>query len=268
MAVRVVSALIAAAMVIASYIYFHANGLIGFCFICAVGCVYEYTRLTLEKVGAPKHIRFSFFVFAVLMLVAFGFFADAALHVLTLISVVFLAMSLSILTSQRDLDQVWQIQSLAVMGFVYVGIFPAMTIRLLQLEQGNFWLFGLLAIVFSGDTFAYFFGRALGKHKLLEAASPKKTVEGALGGLLGSGLAGFMLGHFFLTSIPIASMVALAVLTGAFAQAGDLFESVIKRMAEVKDSGRIMPGHGGFLDRLDGVLFGAPILYVLSRLLV
>ena len=268
MAVRVISALIAAALVIGSFVYFQTNGLIGACFICAVGCVYEYMRLTLEKIDSPKHLRYSFFVFAVLMLLATGFWPASALYVLTLISVVYLAMSLSILTNQRELDHVWQIQSLAIMGFVYVGIFPAMTICLLKLEKGPIWLLGLLAIVFSGDTFAYFFGRAFGKHKLLEAASPKKTVEGALGGLLGSGIAGFFLGHLYLTNIPILSMVALAVLTGAFAQAGDLFESVIKRVADVKDSGRIMPGHGGFLDRLDGVLFGAPILYVLSRLLV
>ncbi|MEK7357644.1 MAG: phosphatidate cytidylyltransferase, partial [Bdellovibrionota bacterium] len=160
-----------------------------------------------------------------------------------------------------------QLQTAGLMGFFYCGIFPGLTVHVLRMENGSTWLFGLLAIVFTGDTFAYLTGRFFGKRKLLEAVSPKKTVEGCLGGLGGSAVAGLVLGLFFLHDQPLWALVLTALVTGLFAQVGDLFESLLKRIADVKDSGAIMPGHGGILDRVDGVLFAAPIYYVLARFL-
>jgi phosphatidate cytidylyltransferase len=123
--------------------------------------------------------------------------------------------------------------------------------------------FVLLALMLSwlSDTGAYFAGRFLGKHKLYEAVSPKKTVEGALGGL-GGAVAGAMLAHFFyLKSLPILDALCLALVAGAVGQAGDLGESLLKRSFGVKDSGGIVPGHGGLLDRVDALLFTAAITY-------
>jgi phosphatidate cytidylyltransferase len=136
------------------------------------------------------------------------------------------------------------------------------------IENGQIWFFGLLAMVFAGDTFAYFTGRNFGKNKLLEAVSPQKTIEGAIGGLVGSAVAGGALAYFFLPHIPIVSLMGVALVTGIFAQVGDLFESLLKRVAEVKDSGSIMPGHGGLLDRVDGVYFAAPVYFVLVQALL
>ncbi|EYF05752.1 phosphatidate cytidylyltransferase [Chondromyces apiculatus] len=124
--------------------------------------------------------------------------------------------------------------------------------------------FVVLALVLSwfSDTGAYFAGRFLGRHKLYEAVSPKKTVEGALGGLAFSVL-GAVIGHFvYVRSLPLVPALVLGVVAGALGQAGDLGESLIKRSVGAKDSGSIIPGHGGILDRVDALLVTATMTYV------
>jgi phosphatidate cytidylyltransferase len=122
-----------------------------------------------------------------------------------------------------------------------------------------------LMLSWLSDTGAYFAGRFLGKHKLYEAVSPKKTLEGAFGGL-GGAVAGALITHFFLVrALPLTHALALGVVGGALGQAGDLGESLIKRSFGVKDSGGIVPGHGGILDRVDALLVTGTItdLYVM-----
>lgn len=115
-----------------------------------------------------------------------------------------------------------------------------------------------------GDTGGYFAGRFLGRHKLYEAVSPKKTVEGSLGGLAGSVL-GAVLAHFwFLPSLSLGHGIILAVVAGALGQAGDLGESALKRSTGVKDSGAIVPGHGGILDRVDALLVTSAVVFLYS----
>jgi phosphatidate cytidylyltransferase len=124
--------------------------------------------------------------------------------------------------------------------------------------------FVVLALMLSwlSDTGAYFAGRFLGRHKLYEAVSPKKTVEGAIGGLAG-GLVGALSAHFFfLRALPLTHAVLLALVATALGQAGDLGESLLKRSFNVKDSGGILPGHGGILDRVDATLVTATITYL------
>lgn len=124
--------------------------------------------------------------------------------------------------------------------------------------------FVLLALMLSwlSDTGAYFAGRFFGKRKLYEAVSPKKTIEGALGGLGGS-IVGALLAHFlYLRSLPLVHGLVLAIVAGALGQAGDLGESLIKRSFGVKDSGGIVPGHGGILDRVDALLITATAAYL------
>ena len=124
--------------------------------------------------------------------------------------------------------------------------------------------FVVLALMLSwfSDTGAYFAGRFLGKHKLYEAVSPKKTVEGAIGGLVGA-VCGALLGHFFyLKSLPLVDGIVLAIVAGGLGQAGDLGESLMKRSVGVKDSGGIVPGHGGILDRVDALLVTSSLTYL------
>lgn len=124
--------------------------------------------------------------------------------------------------------------------------------------------FVVLSLMLSwlSDTGAYFAGRFLGKHKLYEAVSPKKTVEGAIGGLFG-GLVGALLAHYFyLKSLPLVDGVVLAIVAGALGQAGDLGESLLKRSFNIKDSGGIVPGHGGILDRVDALMVTSSLTYL------
>jgi phosphatidate cytidylyltransferase len=118
----------------------------------------------------------------------------------------------------------------------------------------------LLGTIWSGDAAAYYGGRMMGKHPLAPAISPKKTVEGAFAGLIGSVVAGVLFGSA-LTDISSGALVGASLLAGAAGQVGDLAESAFKRSAGVKDSSGLLPGHGGMLDRIDSVLFAAPVLY-------
>ena len=135
------------------------------------------------------------------------------------------------------------------------------------------WLMVLTAAVWLGDTGAYFAGKSLGRNKLYPAISPKKTIEGSIGGLIASGLGGWLAVVIVEAAndpwptewAPMAPVLAVAfgVVCGATEQVGDLVESMMKRSAKVKDSGTILPGHGGILDRFDGFVFAAPFLYAL-----
>jgi len=122
-----------------------------------------------------------------------------------------------------------------------------------------------LALAWASDTGAYFAGRFLGKHKLYEAVSPKKTVEGALGGLAASVFSAIVAHLTFLPELPLVPGLALAVIGGGLGQAGDLGESLLKRSFGIKDSGGIVPGHGGILDRVDALLLTGAITYLYVR---
>jgi phosphatidate cytidylyltransferase len=149
-------------------------------------------------------------------------------------------------------------------GPVWIGGGLA-TLALLRRDAGDSGPgFVILSLVLSwfSDTGAYFAGRFLGKHKLYEAVSPKKTVEGAIGGLVAAVL-GAVVGHFFyLRSLPLDHAIILAVVAGSLGQAGDLGESMLKRSFGVKDSGGIVPGHGGILDRIDALIVTSAFAYV------
>ena len=133
--------------------------------------------------------------------------------------------------------------------------------RLFLHENGAQWVVLALTFAWFSDTGAYFAGRAFGRHTL-SPISPNKTVEGAIGGLCGS-VAGVVLAHYwYLPSIDLPSGLALALIAGAAGQAGDLLESLIKRSTDVKDSGTIIPGHGGMLDRIDALVFTAVITWL------
>ena len=111
------------------------------------------------------------------------------------------------------------------------------------------------------DTFAYFVGRRFGRHKLMPKTSPKKTIEGSLGGIAGSIIACIIFGLIF--KLPIGVMVIISLFGSIIAQMGDLIASAIKRYVDIKDYGKIIPGHGGVLDRFDSVLLVAPYVYFL-----
>jgi phosphatidate cytidylyltransferase len=151
-----------------------------------------------------------------------------------------------------------------LLGATYLGALGGTVagLRVLApLEDAAARLLLLLAIVMLSDTCAYFTGRGLGRHKLAPDISPGKTLEGALGGLAGGVLGALLVRRLASLEMPVWHACVLGLLVSGLGAMGDLLESVLKRWAGVKDSGRIFPGHGGMLDRLDSLLFGAPVLY-------
>lgn len=155
-------------------------------------------------------------------------------------------------------------------GPLFVGV-PLILLAVMRRDVGGNagagYVVLALMIAWFSDTGGYFAGRFLGKHKLYEAVSPKKTWEGAVGGLIGS-TCGALLAHFwYLQELPLGRGIALALVAGALGQIGDLAESLFKRSTGVKDSGHIVPGHGGILDRVDALLVTATFTYLFTLFL-
>lgn len=134
-------------------------------------------------------------------------------------------------------------------------------------------IIGLFILIWTNDTFAYLVGKSIGKHKLFERVSPKKTIEGFLGGVVFVAFAGFLISKLYIRPNPdfsqksILIWTIIALIVSIFGTIGDLIESKFKRIAGVKDSGTIMPGHGGVLDRLDSVIFVAPVIFLFYQIL-
>jgi phosphatidate cytidylyltransferase len=150
---------------------------------------------------------------------------------------------------------------IAALGPVYTALPLVLLIFIDMRPQGHLWIFFLLAVVFAGDTGAFYFGRAFGRHQLHRRLSPGKTWEGAIGGLLCSLFAAMVFLKFIALHPLTVSLFLMVAALSIAAQIGDLAESVLKRNQGVKDSGNILPGHGGILDRIDGLLFAIPVLF-------
>lgn len=182
----------------------------------------------------------------------------------------------------EDLSSGYPAAGASVFAFTYIALPMGMLVQLRQQWAGAFYLLYLLLVVWAGDIFAYFVGKSVGRHLMAPRISPKKTWEGAAASLLASVAVGWVLfqyslplssallragfierrdGLFGLEQPAIAPVIALTIVLNVAAQLGDLVESLIKRGAGVKDSGGILPGHGGMLDRIDALLFAAPVLW-------
>jgi len=173
-----------------------------------------------------------------------------------------------------------------VFAFAYIAIPMALLVGLRQQPAGAIYVIYTLLVVWAGDIFAYFIGKGLGRHRMSPVISPKKTWEGAIASILASvivgtlwfqhapgisaallrvGLIGRRDGIFSSQQVPsLASLIVLSAVLNVAAQLGDLAESLLKRGAGVKDSGSILPGHGGMLDRIDAMLFAVPVVWAWS----
>ncbi len=155
-----------------------------------------------------------------------------------------------------------------VLGITYIPLLLAFIVLIYNGPQGPIWVFFLFWVIGWGDTGALYVGTLAGRHKLSPTVSPKKTIEGAVGGLLASLISAWVLKLLFLTGISFADCSLFALTAGIFGQIGDLFESLFKRSSGVKDSSNLLPGHGGLLDRIDGLLFAAPVAYFFKEYLI
>ena len=147
--------------------------------------------------------------------------------------------------------------AIALLGGFYLGYFFPHWILLFRLPNGRGWVFWVLCVVMVGDTMAYFVGKHFGVRKLAAVLSPGKTIAGACGYIVGAVVAGIAGASFLSDALNWTEILALSLTLSLLAQIGDLFESWIKRVYDVKDSGRLLPGHGGLLDRIDSLIFPA-----------
>jgi phosphatidate cytidylyltransferase len=177
------------------------------------------------------------------------------------IALLFLAFALLFLFRITDISNAAREVAYATMAFLYIPFLLMHLVLLRQTAYGVQWLFVIMLIVMTNDSAAYYTGCNFGKRRLYPLVSPKKSLEGSLGGVCGS-IAGALLARFtFFPQLTLTDALLTAVFIGILGQVGDLFESMLKRSFGVKDSGSIFPGHGGVLDRLDSIIFAAPAAY-------
>lgn len=188
-------------------------------------------------------------------------FANNDKLIISAIALLFIAFTLFFLFRITSIENAAAEIATALMAFLYI---PFLLMHLVLLRQTTFginWLFVIMLIVMTNDSTAYYVGSAFGKHRLYPLVSPKKSIEGAIGGLFGSLFGTLISKYTFFPQLSFRDAIITAIFIGAIGQAGDLFESLLKRSFGVKDSGTIIPGHGGVLDRLDSILFAAPLTY-------
>lgn len=165
--------------------------------------------------------------------------------------------------SRGELDEALPSSAIAVMATLYVGMLGGSLIRLRQdFKDGPKLVFFLLIVVWIADAGAYYVGKNFGKRRLSPRISPKKSVEGLIGGTITSVIAAIVIHYTFFPNFPVVHAAVAGVVLSLAGLIGDLAESMWKRSAAVKDSGTLIPGHGGFLDRFDSIFFTAPMLYV------
>jgi phosphatidate cytidylyltransferase len=165
------------------------------------------------------------------------------------------------LFARQELTTSLQSIAFTLLGVFYVGWLLSYVLLLRLLIHGPYYVFYIFGVVWLGDAAALMVGTLMGRHKLAPSISPRKTIEGAVGGLLGSLCGAILGGAWLLGHFSLAQCLATGCMLAVLGQLGDLSESLLKRSVGVKDSGVFIPGHGGILDKVDGILFGAPALY-------
>ncbi|MBA5850471.1 phosphatidate cytidylyltransferase [Clostridium sp. cel8] len=154
--------------------------------------------------------------------------------------------------------------SITILGFLYSAVFFSFIVLIYNLNYGNYFVWLIFISSWLCDTGAYYSGKFFGKNKLCPKLSPKKTIEGSIGGIISSTIGCFLFGLFSIyrqVPMSIYHYVAIGILCGVFSQFGDLFASSIKRYAGIKDYSNLIPGHGGILDRFDSILFSGVVVY-------
>lgn len=256
--------------------------------IVSLLAIHELLRLSeayeISPLRTPTYIYCAVFFIGVALnpgvtpLLSTGGFAFGGLTAAVLAPFIFLAIAMA----RSELASGLPAAMVSSFSFVYIALPLASLVQLRDQWRGAFLLLYLLLLVWAGDIFAYFIGKPFGRHRMSPRVSPNKTWEGAIASLAASVGVGILMFHFAVPissallrahlieqrdgifasgQIPLAEVVALSLVLNVAAQIGDLVESLIKRGAGTKDSGAILPGHGGMFDRIDALLFAAPVLW-------
>ncbi|MEI7894329.1 MAG: phosphatidate cytidylyltransferase [Myxococcales bacterium] len=263
LAVRVATAVVAVPAILALLYIAPPWGFFVLAFAASIAGATEFFAMT-HPAPSPRSGRvLGVALTAAVSLLVYFFGADARV-LLTLVVALAVAAPLLGLLGPGNLETAALRVCALGFGPLFVGVPLTLLAVMLRDRAPNGGHYVVLAMGFAwlSDTGGYFAGRAFGKHKLYELVSPKKTVEGALGGLVAVALWGVFGSVWLIPSLPLPHAIGLAVVAGALGQAGDPGESLLKRSTGIKDSGVLVPGHGGLLDRVDALLVTSSIVYL------
>ena len=239
----------------------------GLFFILMLFCLYEFTKMIQLKSVFPYLIGTLLFIFGNILNAKDGpYLLFIKISGVLLFLTIFITFA-SILFAKKE--EVISHLGKIFLSIIYIVVpFTLMVqIPFLNTQYGyvNSIILGVFILIWTNDTFAFLIGKNIGKHKLLERISPNKTIEGFIGGLVFTFLASFILANLF-PSLSVIQWTVIAGIVSIFGVLGDLIESMFKRQAGVKDSSNFIPGHGGFLDRFDSVIFAAPFIFIYLQL--
>lgn len=263
--IRILSAVLGIPVIILVLYYGRTTLTIALTIVTLIGLKEFYG--VFKKI-AIKPFEMTGLISGALIIASTGLYGERATEIVpfVLIACIFICFSIMIFTGRTRITDL----GVTLLGIVYVSIFMSLILLIYINEYGKLFIWLVFILAWAEDTFAYFIGINFGRHKLCPSISPKKSVEGAVGGLSGSVIGslvfGFVAHRLSGISFKAVDIMVLGVIGGALAQLGDLSASLIKRYAGVKDYGNIIPGHGGILDRFDSILFTAPVVYYYIRL--
>ncbi len=220
-------------------------------YLLAIGSFYEYVRMRKTNWDLPTGI-----VSLLFLLIILSIELNTTSFAITLWITVFLLLFLTVASKNRvTIEDI----GFLLFGAIYIGL-GFYFMKAVRLENGLEWTLLTVALVWGSDTGAYFSGRFFGRHKLWPAISPKKTIEGSIGGALLAIVIAVLFYYFGNSIQQLSHAIVIGLIVNIVAQLGDLIESAIKRTYNVKDSGRILPGHGGFFDRFDSMIAVFPVM--------
>ena len=272
---RIITAAIALPVLIASILYPPLELLfVAIAVAAIVVALYEFWFLA-RRVGAKPDVVVGYTATAALLL---AFFFDEPIYVVLIIPALVIAALAAEMLRGAPFDKMILSVGSTVLGVLYVVVLGGHMISLRvgfshpapgfpeSYSISTHLLSFFFLVLMGSDTGAYYTGRALGRHKLAPSISPGKTWEGAVGGMAASLLLAALAHFWFFRELSLVAALALAAVMNVLGVVGDLTESALKRGAKAKDAAQILPGHGGFLDRLDSLLFNAPVIYYFGRL--
>jgi phosphatidate cytidylyltransferase len=229
--------------------------------VLAVALVSAWEYFSL--IGAQPLVKLGGVILSVAGVAKFAFHLESEAVLGFFYAVLAFSFAAALLSSRGDArERAFQV-AFSCLGVTYVSVGIGFLARLFWLDGYRFWVFLTLVATFIGDTGAYFAGRAFGKTKLAPEISPGKTVAGLYGACAAGAFGAFVVWEIFKPAIPWWKLPLVGIGVALVGALGDLCESLLKRSFDVKDSGTLIPGHGGMLDRIDGLLFAAPFVYLL-----
>jgi phosphatidate cytidylyltransferase len=254
---------IVAAPLLIALIGWGSSGLLA-AVVCGVALLslWEYFRITFTDFSAKDFLSPPAFVFISCPIMMWAAHTGDVPMVLSVAFVTFMALGSWMVVQYDKTVALFESAGKTALAIFYIPVSLALLVAMRGTADGIAWVFMTLCVIFAGDTAAYYIGNQYGTRKLCPRVSPGKTIEGAVGGLAANLLVALIFDLLALEGVSLPGVLMMSLFMGASGQMGDLFESVLKRAAGIKDSGGILPGHGGILDRIDALLFAIPVAYI------